>query len=247
MVRILFFLLSVFLFTACSKSEEQAIKQVETPANSSDNPVIIKEKNERNNSGENHLYLEFSLNEEVIAIDTSQISILNSYLQGSEDKEKELRDMQLRQLVNKKDKSLYLLQFACTKGACSYLLLSQGDQSHSYLAVDSARFRLAKLSPDQLKILLVFSKETQYQNYQLVQDKLIIMDLNEWKEIPYTEGIENDLNFTWPILHAEWKSDSSIEITLPDISSPDKDSLYRWNATDREIQKVQIEITEELN
>lgn len=156
--------------------------------------------------------------------------------------------MQLRQLVNKKDQSLYLLQFACTKGACSYLLLSQGEQSHSYLAVDSARFRLAKLSPDQLKILLVFSKETLYQNSQLVQDKLIIMDINEWKELSYTEeSIANNLNFTWLILHAEWKNDSSIEITLPDISNPDKDSLYRWNATDRVNQKVQIEITEELN
>lgn len=69
------FLLCTFLFTACSKLGEQAIKQVETSVNSADNPAIIEEKNEGNNSGENHLYLEFSLNEEVIAIDTSQISI----------------------------------------------------------------------------------------------------------------------------------------------------------------------------
>lgn len=239
MVRLLFILM-IGLLTACSGQDQQAIiKQEETQKDSGNSPSLTKTMNE-DNTEEEEMFLEFPMEGDLITINLSQIGILHSYLKASEDVEKEISNMNLRQLFNLEDKTIYLLQFACRSGSCSYLLLNQSDQAYSYLAADDARFKQAILSPNLDKILLTFSRDSLFNNTQVTQDKVVIMDINDWKEVPLsTQETTENFNFKWPILHAEWNDNSTVILTIPK-SSTDIESIYDWYNSERETQKVNV-------
>lgn len=248
-MRIILLLACLVVLTSCSAKENQAITKVEeVPEEPENQPSLIEKKEEGSNTEDQDVFLEFPLEEESISINVSQISILDSYLKGSGDKNAELKNMQLKKLFTLEEKSIYLLQFACRSGGCSYMLLSRGEESFSYLTADFARVKLTQLSPDKTKLLLIFSRNVIHKDTQLALDKLVVIDIEEWGEIPLSnQHHRGNFDFRWPILHAKWKDDSAIEVTLPNIPSPDKELIFNWNSTDRQAVKSEIQLTEKLN
>lgn len=241
-------LLCISMLVACSNQEEPAITKKEEPQNEQqDSPTIVEEEGKEDEMDE--LYIEFSLMEEKVSINASQVGILNSYLTASKNQTEALENMTLKQVADLEDRSIYLLQFACIEGACSYLLLNQGAESTAFLAEDLARFKLAKLSPDKNHLLLIFSRESSQDGTQLVQDRLVVMDLAGWTSISVNsqENAAASFDYSWPILNAEWISDTSIGLTVPDIAAPETENLIQWTQSGRDTKELTVNIMEQAS
>src|SRR5690606_20017294 len=167
-------------------------------------------------------FIEFKFNNEILRVNLKQIPILSAYLHAAEDRQSIIEQMDIQQLVNKEDSSIYLLEFSCLEGQCSYLLLDESSENTGLLVADLATFEQVMLSPEQSKLLLKFNRESTYE-YPL--SNAVVVDLENWKVLTLeNEAITNNLfDFQWPILSVNWNDEETIFISIPDTLETNKE------------------------
>ncbi|WP_407268186.1 hypothetical protein [Radiobacillus sp. PE A8.2] len=218
----------ILLLLLISCSQQQVEQSNEENAQSEKQPSLTIEDTDEVIENE-ELYIEISQNNEKVKLNLTNIPILNNYLKASPDTQKAINSISVSPIEATELISLYLLEFSCSNSRCSYILLDQSDESRSYLLADLAELDTISASPSQDKLMFVFKRMKQTKVETAIFNKLVIMDIVNWKTLPFTSTLPNSLTkYTSPILTTYWKDDQSILVTVPDVIEPNVDSIVSW-------------------
>ncbi len=125
--------------------------------------------------------IEFVLEDEIITLNTKNITILDAYLKTVKNKQKSISNMELEKLDMD---SLYLLAFNCSENTCSYLLLDRNEPNRSFLIDDLVNIKEVSYSPKQSKLLFII--ETYH------TDTYKIFDLDDWTPKSYEPKLSEE-------------------------------------------------------
>lgn len=188
-------------------------------------------------------FLEFVLLDQQITLNLNNIPVLANYLEQHSDREKAIQEMQLTQILSDDFDSIYLLSFACQNDACSYLLLNT-EIAESQLLADQAQVVKIEASPGLEHLLIVFKRSLP--NHPWDTFKLSIYDIENWTEISLIDDDTEIMGlhrFNWPIFDTVWLNETELEITFPNIETPDPVNLNEWHESDNEnFKKIIVEI-----
>ncbi|WP_163536652.1 hypothetical protein [Gracilibacillus sp. YIM 98692] len=165
---------------ACSKQEEEPLVVKEEPEEPIEDLIEKEELTEKPIENEN-FELKFLLEDEVISLNTENISILKSYLSTFDDANRKqvIEQMELKKLPLN---HLYLLSFSCQSETCSYLLLDRGNPNRSFLLDDFVYIKDITVAPDKNSLIFVME--------QLDTDYMVSFYLPEWKTIPLQPSVK---------------------------------------------------------
>ncbi|MFD2761991.1 hypothetical protein [Lentibacillus juripiscarius] len=226
-------LLVLVLLAACN-DEPAIVKKDDKPENPAKDPKIVEQESDEQESKE---FIEFTLPDEEVLINLEMVPILDAYLQGVENRDQTIEDMDM-QHINADNRNLYLLEFSCTDGLCSYLLLDRTNKNQTYLVADLAKSVSIKLSPDSSKILFHFNREQS----ELPASNIVVFHLDKWKSMPLANvtGEEDVLDYTWTVLTAKWADNDRIKATIPDMDSRSDEAIQQWENNGRLTKEVEF-------
>src|SRR5690625_1534951 len=117
--KYLLFLLFIIL-VGCSKEPPIIIQEFADPTDETSIDFVADEFSDV----ESNQFLEFTLSDQQISLNTDKIPILSSFLKSHNDRDQAVQDMQLSQILKDKSESIFLLSFACQDNSCSYVLIN---------------------------------------------------------------------------------------------------------------------------
>lgn len=230
----IFAFMFLILMTACE--EDPVIMKSDTPPEDPDQePEIVEQENDDEEEVEE--FIEFVLPGEEVMINLKLVPILDSYLQNAQNREEAIKQMTLFP-INEADNNIYLLEFSCQEALCSYLLLDQTEENRATLIADLAKLAERTMSPDNTKKLFHFNRG---QSSQPPLSDIVVIDLEEWEAITLynqTEDEEDMLDYTWPLLTAEWNQDNSISAIVPDVAEPTSEHLEQWENSEDQTREI---------
>lgn len=238
LLKRLFGLGLLLVAVSCSNNEPIIEKKEAAPA--PDNEPELVEETEKETVKE---FIDFPLPDEQIRIKLDMVPILREYLQSAKNMQKEIENMKLTPIYVDQD-TLYLLEFSCQMDLCSYLLLDQSKGNQAFLMADLAKFVKTEQSPDYSKIFMQFDRKTAS---SLPLSNLAVIDLENWQPVTL-ENTMNDsimLDYTWPILEAEWADNQTVSISIPNIMEAEKDLLKGWQQSGKNETKNVFLTTED--
>lgn len=155
------------------------------------------------------------------------LPLLKGYLETSSDQEGALQSMQLQKIATSMEQSsLYLLRYACHKELCSYLFIKETkDEVQSRLVSDLSTFKGTLLSPDQEKVLFLFSGKEQN---GIRRDELQVFNLNQLEPLSISKDSNIEFQFKWPIIKASWSDGKTINIEIPKVEDATNESIVKW-------------------
>ncbi|MGP4040469.1 hypothetical protein ACTWP4_11350 [Gracilibacillus sp. D59] len=197
------FIVSLILLFACSnQDEEQMIVKEETKQPIDD--LLDQEVVQETPQEKENLDVEFVLEDEIITLNTKNITILGAYLSTVNNRKKAISNMKLEKLdLNR----LYLLSFNCSQNTCSYLLLDRNEPNRSFLVDDLIHLKEMIPSPDQSKLLFIID------NYKT--DSWKVFNLEDWTTIKFEPPPPEEIR----IQTATWLDEETINIEYQ--QSPD--------------------------
>ncbi|WP_099157892.1 hypothetical protein [Virgibacillus ndiopensis] len=233
-LTLLFFI--CILLTACSKDEPVIVKKDAKAADPNEEPELVEQKSNE----ETDEFIEFALPDEKIMINLEMVPILNEYLYATKDRKKAIEKMKMLR-IDAIERDIYLLEFSCKNGLCSYLLLDQSKENQAFLVADLAKSIQTKLSPDHSKILLQFNRETAL---PIPLSNLVVIDLKNWELVSLTNDTNEAklLHYSWPIVTAEWLDNQTITAMIPTVSDPTNDLLLQWQEAGSKTTSIQFSI-----
>ena len=234
-----FFILPMAIFIAGCNKDNSVIEKVEgIEANPMEEPELVEVVEEE----EIKETIEFPLEDEQIIISLGMVPILNEYLKGSNNREQAIQEMSLER-IDIDSLSIYLMEFSCHNGKCSYLLFHQDSDREAILIADMAMAVDHAVSPDGTKLLFQFSRSKEGISY----GQIVVIDMSSWEMLPlYNEdGDAKILNYTWPFVSADWNEDGNIAVQIPDIVDPTVQAIAEWEEKDGSSTITAILKTEE--
>lgn len=217
----------VCLLVACSSDEPVIEKKSSKPDHPEEEPELIEEVN----GDEKVSFIEFSLLDEQIKINLNMVPILNDYIEASASTEDAIQKMNIER-VHDTNQKLYVLSFSCNDDLCSYILLDRNNGKQAILLADIASLVQITPSPDDSRLLVEFERKT---SSPLPLTDIIVIDTEKWEKLKL-ENETNDmdlLDFTWPLLGAEWSEDDHIRISKPEIDEPTEKHILEWEGSDQ--------------
>ncbi|WP_208589415.1 hypothetical protein [Gracilibacillus suaedae] len=193
-------IISLILLIACSNQESEPMITKEEPDQPIDELLDHEETPQEKESPE----VEFVLEDEIITLNTENITILGAYLNTVDDRDRAIANMNLEKLDLDR---LYLLSFNCSSTTCSYLLLDRNEPNRSFLVDDLVHLKEVILSPDQSKLLFILNE------FQV--DTWRVFNLEDWTTVKFEPTPPEAIH----IQTAEWLDEESITIKyqqLPD-------------------------------
>lgn len=217
----------LLLLSACANSEPAIVKEETMPEPDSEPELVEEEIDDAEQVDE---FIEFPLQDEQITVNLEMVPILSEYLSAIPDRKKEIEEMTIDRL-HAKDESIYLLEFSCHNELCSYLLFSQEKEKQAYLLADLAKTSNIITSPDNTKLLFQFNREG---SLPLSLANIVVIDIENWKTVSlsnYTNEA-NILDYTWPLLQAEWIDNETISVEKPSVIEPTDELIDEWLKTE---------------
>ncbi|MFD2658176.1 hypothetical protein [Gracilibacillus thailandensis] len=194
-------IISLILLIGCSNKESEPMITKEDPDQPIDELLDQEEIPQEKEDPE----VEFILEDEIITLNTDNITILGAYLNTVENRDRAIANMKLEKLELDR---LYLLSFNCSSTTCSYLLLDRNEPNRSFLVDDLVYLKEAIPSPDQSN--LVFILDTSQ------GDTWKVFNLEDWNTVKFEPPPPSeDIN----IQSAEWLDEESIIINYQQISN----------------------------
>ncbi|KGX84176.1 hypothetical protein [Pontibacillus marinus] len=165
------------------------------------------------------------------------LPLIHKYVQTSPDPDLAMARMRINEIETPlEETSLYILRYACEAKLCSNILIKETkNEVQTRLVSDLSLFKTASISPDQEKLLLTFLVN---EGDTITREKVNMIDLDnlETLSLLQSEG-QIDLNFVWPILDATWKTDESIEVSIPKLDNSSLEALKNWYSLKPEDQE----------
>lgn len=231
--RVLLLCFLVFL-VACSSDEPVIEKKDSPPKDPDESPELIEETK----GDEIVKFIEFSLLDEKVKVNLNMVPILNDYIEASASPEEAIQQMDIAR-VQHTDKKLYILSFSCNDDLCSYIMLDRSSDNQAILLADIASLVQTTSSPDDTKLLLQFERDA---SLPLPLTELVVIDTEKWIQLDL-ENETNDaelLDYTWPILNAEWSDDEHILISKPNIAELTEKSILKWQETEQSATEIML-------
>lgn len=224
--------LVLILLSACNNEEAIIIKpEKDVDHSNASEPELIEEDNEE----ETEKFIEFSLPNEQVVINLQVVPILDAYMNAVQDQEAFIEKMNLIP-ITREEETIYLLEFSCNNGLCSYILLDQDKSNEAFLVADLAKYVDTIFSPDENMILLTFNRES---SFSLFLTDLIAFNLDEW-ELIYLE--DKDLNYKWPISDIKWENNNTVSFTKPLLIEYTEENIEEWIEAGKQTTTINLQI-----
>jgi len=190
--KIIFFIFIVLV--ACSNEEEEPMLTKGEPEQESIQEEISEKPVEKEN-----LNIEFSLEEEIITLNTENIPILENYLDTVPKTDVAIEKMELTKLEPER---LYLLTFNCQEKTCSNLLLDRNTPNRSFLIDDLVHIKDTIPSTDNSKLLIILEEKQ--------VDRFMVFNLADWTPTKFTTSVtmSDDIRIT----SGEWIEEETIHL-----------------------------------
>ncbi len=191
------------LLIACSNQDNEPMITKEDPEQPIDELLDEEAVQETSQEKENP-EVEFVLKDEIITLNTENITILGAYLNTVNNRNRAISNMKLDKLELDR---LYLLSFNCSSSTCSYLLLDRNEPNRSFLVDDLINLKDVILSPDQSKLLFIIN-ESQTDSWK-------VFNIEEWATVQFKPSPPEKIS----IQTANWHDEESFTIEyqqLPD-------------------------------
>ncbi|SHM89102.1 hypothetical protein [Gracilibacillus kekensis] len=189
-------LLLLFLI-ACSNHESEPMITKEEPQEPVEE-LLEKEEITDIPQEKQNLEIEFILKDEIITLNTKNITILGSFLKTVKNKQSAIANMELKKLELDR---LYLLSFNCSEDTCSYLLLDRNEPNRSFLIDDLAYIKEINYSPEESKLLFII--ETYH------TDTYKVFHLEDWTPKSYEPKLPEE---NIRIENAMWLDEETIKL-----------------------------------
>src|SRR5699024_10511538 len=166
------------------------------------------------------------------------VPILNDYIEASASPQKDIHNMKLER-VEHTDKKLYILSFSCHEDLCSYIILDRSGDNQAILLADIASLEKMSPSPDDTKLLLRFERET---TLPLPLSDIVVIDTENWQKLAPKNITDNTdpLEYSWPLLDADWSDDEKIRVSKPDKDKPTEKGIKKWKVTEQHETTIKI-------
>ncbi|HLQ70310.1 MAG TPA: hypothetical protein VK142_00765 [Bacillota bacterium] len=217
----------ILILVSCSSNDPVIEKKNSPPDDPDQSPKWVKKKDEDDEVS----FIEFSLQDEKVRVNLDMVPILGDYIEASASPEKEIQNMGLERVQNT-NKKMYILSFSCNNDLCSYILFDEGNDHQAILLADIASLVQITPSPDDTKLLLQFERE---ESLPLPLTNIIVINTENWEQIEL-ENETNDmeiLEFSWPLLDAEWVDDDRVLVSKPTINKPTEEEILEWQETEQ--------------
>lgn len=228
-------LLFVLLLGACDKEEQVMVKEASSPQSTKEKPELIEQSDEEKDEVDQ--IIEFILPEEKVMINLEMVPILEAYLKAAQNRNSIVKSMKLSPIDYGGDSQLYLLEFSCVNQSCSYLLLDKTDGNQAFLVADLAKIKEIKLSPDNSKVFLQFTREN---STTFPYGDIVVIDIVNWKLLSLTNNT-NDLkvlDYQTSILEATWNDNESIAVTITATEKTAQAQLSEWKETENAAKEI---------
>lgn len=218
----------LMLLSACANNEPAIVKEETVPEPDSEPELVEEEHGDDEQVDE---FIEFPLDDEQIIVNLEMVPILSEYLSAVTDRKKEIEKMTIDR-VHSKDESIYLLEFSCQNESCSYLLFSQEEEKQAYLLADLAKSTNITVSPDNTKLLFQFNREG---SLPLPLSNIVVIDITNWETVSLSNNTNdaNILNYSWPLLNADWVDNEIIAVEKPSVIEPTNELIDEWQKTEK--------------
>ncbi len=231
MKRFIFSCFLCMVLIGCSTEESSpSINQTADAAESKDVTVTEKEPPKQK---EITLFLEG--NEK--RFNVKDLPLIHKYVQTSPDPDLAVARMRINEIETPlQETSLYILRYACGSKLCSNMLIKETkNEVQTRLVSDLSLFKTASISPNQEKLLLTFLVN---EGDTITRGKVKVIDLDHLEPMSLLQDDDQvDLNFVWPILDATWKTDDSIEVSIPKLESSSLEAIKNWYRLNPENQE----------
>ena len=219
-------------FVGCSSDEPVIEKKESSPDDNDDTPELIEETD----GNDKVSFIEFPLSEEKVKVNLNMVPILNDYIEASASPQKDIHNMKLER-VEHTDKKLYILSFSCHEDLCSYIILDRSGDNQAILLADIASLKKMSPSPDDTKLLLRFERET---TLPLPLSDIVVIDTENWEKLEPENITDNTdpLEYSWPLLDADWSDDENIRVSKPDIDKPTEKGIKKWKETEQPEKEI---------
>lgn len=222
MKRLIFSCLLCMALIGCS-SEQSSPSLNQTADAAESNDVTITEK-EPPKPKKITLFLEG--NEKRFYL--KDLPLIQKYVQTSPDPDLAVARMRINEIETPlQETSLYILRYACGAKLCSNILIKETKtEVQTRLISDLSLFKTASLSPNQEKLLLGFMVN---EGDTITRGNVNVIDLNGLEPLSLLQDDDQvDLNFVWPILDVTWKTDASIEVSIPKLETSSLEAIKNW-------------------
>ncbi|WP_130859791.1 hypothetical protein [Gracilibacillus phocaeensis] len=194
----------LLMLCACDNDQEDLMITKETDAMSNE---TVEQPPEQAEPIEEQHEIEFALDDEVIVLNTNNITILKSFLATTNDREQAVANMKLEKLMLEK---LYLLSFNCQDEKCSFLLLDRKEPNRSLLLDDMVKLKEIIPSPEETQLFILFEHKN--------KDVWKVFQLEDWEMAPFQAEAElEDLR----VIEANWQDEQNIHIQYHLITNSD--------------------------
>ncbi|WDV45647.1 hypothetical protein PV797_19460 [Clostridiaceae bacterium M8S5] len=183
--------------------------------------------------------LKFAHNDKIIKIKSSDIPIVNQYLNESDDPESEIRWMSLDYIGKVKDNTYFLLKYGRAIKLRDYVLIKfRRNTFNSSITLAFGIYQEHKYSLDNKYLAFNFRYN---QGNTVLRNDIVVIDLLEMKKCILTNVQEKYQPFLWWISDYKWVGDKKIEISIPNIKEFDFESLEKWGLSeDRESRVIEF-------
>ncbi|QHE51930.1 hypothetical protein [Pontibacillus sp. HMF3514] len=222
--------LCIALIGCSSEKSSSSINQTADAAESKD--VTITEK-EPPKPKEISLFLEG--NEKRFYL--KDLPLIQKYVQTSPDPDLALARMRINEIETPLEETfLYTLRYACRAKLCSTILIKETKNDvQTRLVSDLSLFKTASFSPNQEKLLLTFFVN---KGDTITRGNVNVIDLDDLEPLSLLQDNDQvDLNFVWPILDAIWKTDDSVEVSIPKLETSSLEAIKTWYRLNPENQE----------
>lgn len=230
----LIFALSMIVLTVgCGDSS------LKNPSNSNDIQVQNVQKEAE--------LLTFSLDSKEFSIPIQKVDSINKYLEqfDQSDRETEINRMQATAFTSNSGIIYGDFQYSCGTKLCNHTLVQIKDDEIKSVPLHSGSiFSDHIFSPNEKKLAILLGKN---EGTDVVRNSVMIINTESLTlaELNDASNIVNKVtsaDFSIPILSLNWENDTTVKITIPDLTDYSFETLQQWKQKENKTKEVTLSI-----
>ncbi|MBG9941038.1 hypothetical protein ABE237_21540 [Brevibacillus formosus] len=191
--------------------------------------------------------LTFSLDSKEYSVPIPKVESINKYLEqfDQSDRETEIKRMQATAFTSKSGIIYGDFQYSCGTKLCNHTLVQiKNDEIKSVPLHSGSIFSDHAFSPNEKNLAILLGKN---EGTDVVRNSVMIINTESLTlaELNDASDIVNKLtstDFSIPILSLNWENDTTLKITIPDLTNYSFETLEQWQKKENNTKEATLSI-----
>ncbi|EJL21024.1 hypothetical protein [Brevibacillus sp. BC25] len=191
--------------------------------------------------------LTFSLDSKEYSIPLQKVDSINKYLEqfDQSDRETEIKRIQATAFTSNSGIIYGDFQYSCGTKLCNHTLVQiKNDEIKSVPLHSGSIFSDHAFSPNEKNLAILLGKN---EGTDVVRNSVMVINTESLTlaELNDASDIVNKLtstDFSIPILSIKWENDTTLKITIPDLTDYSFETLKQWQQKENKTKEVTLSI-----